>query len=114
MERNIPLLRKTMEHIEAHPDEWRQGSWFTRRLDCGTKACFAGTAILLGSDDEIMWLMSPSLSISGVTKDSGGHVHTAHDRARDLLGLTDKEASILFEPTNTMDGLRYYVDHLCA
>lgn len=32
---NIPLLRKVMEHIESHPDEWDQNYWRTA-TDCGT------------------------------------------------------------------------------
>lgn len=25
---NIPLMRKTMEYIESHPNEWHQANWF--------------------------------------------------------------------------------------
>jgi hypothetical protein len=45
-ELNIPLLRKTMEHIETHPEEWSQTTWAVR-TPCGTTMCFAGTAAFL-------------------------------------------------------------------
>lgn len=25
---NVPLLRKVWEHIDAHPEEWQQNTWF--------------------------------------------------------------------------------------
>lgn len=46
-EYNIPLLRKTLEHIEAHPNEWSQRVWGQRIVGCGTTYCFAGTAAVL-------------------------------------------------------------------
>jgi hypothetical protein len=43
---NAELAYKVLDHIDAHPQQWRQGWWFTE-LDCGTAACFAGWACVL-------------------------------------------------------------------
>lgn len=43
---NVPLLRKTLEHITEHPEEWDQCSWATRS-NCRTACCLAGTAVVL-------------------------------------------------------------------
>lgn len=55
---DVPRLRKALEHITAHPDEWDQGVWMTgKRVDsenavevksanenvCATAGCLAGT-----------------------------------------------------------------------
>lgn len=42
---NIPVLRKGLEHITAHPEEWSQGDWLVR-TECGTAGCLAGTLAL--------------------------------------------------------------------
>jgi hypothetical protein len=73
-----PLLRKALEHIAAHPDEFYMGDWllYTDRLDpddendaaeircvtaatglplpaCGTVACLAGRIVLLSGDETL-------------------------------------------------------------
>jgi L-asparaginase II len=40
---NVPVLRKALEHITAHPEEWRQHSWAVQEAGCGTAYCLAGT-----------------------------------------------------------------------
>lgn len=48
LEINVPLLRKTLEHVREHPEEWRQHSWGQySRLSCGTVGCFAHHAVRL-------------------------------------------------------------------
>lgn len=46
---NVPLLQKALDHIEQHPEEWRQGVWgmATSLNSCGTVACLAGHISLL-------------------------------------------------------------------
>lgn len=39
--KNIPLLQKALDHIEAHPEEWDQRHWGLS-TSCGTVACLAG------------------------------------------------------------------------
>lgn len=47
---NAPLLRKVLEHITEHPDEWFQGMW-AKRSACGTACCVAGhVAVMTGHE----------------------------------------------------------------
>ena len=39
--KNVPLLQKALDHIEAHPEEWDQHHWGLK-TSCGTVACLAG------------------------------------------------------------------------
>lgn len=50
---NLPLLRKVLDHIDAHPDEWNQNEWGiqTERSSCGTAFCIAGhVAVMSGAE----------------------------------------------------------------
>lgn len=99
---NEPLIRKVVDYIEEHPREWEQDHWGVTRYNhppkyapmifddhlvdgpveadswqkCRTTACFAGTALLI-ADAPIT-----SACIS--------------DSARDLLGLSNKQAQDIF------------------
>lgn len=52
---NTELAYRVLDHIDAHPELWRQSSWLDES-ECGTTACFAGWAVLLSgckvSEDE--------------------------------------------------------------
>lgn len=41
---DVPILRKALEHITAHPEEWEQKRWASKTL-CGTSCCLAGTIL---------------------------------------------------------------------
>ena len=41
--RNDALAQAVLDHIREHPEEWSQDAFL-----CGTTACFAGHAVLLG------------------------------------------------------------------
>lgn len=45
--RGAPLAQAVAEYITAHPEEWDQSGWGYKDENCGTTACFAGTAVLL-------------------------------------------------------------------
>jgi hypothetical protein len=78
---NLPLLRRVLDHIDAHADLWNQGHWGRPEdAKCGTAMCIAGWATELADG----W--------------SSGHPRSA---ARDLLGLTEQEADDLFLETIT-------------
>ena len=61
----IALLRKTLDHITAHRDQWNQGVWVNgkaefclRAIDagsCGTVGCLAGWAVLLAGHQVDPW-----------------------------------------------------------
>jgi hypothetical protein len=46
--KNVPLLRKGLEHITVHQDEWDQDEW------CGTSRCLAGHIVTLDGWDQEM------------------------------------------------------------
>lgn len=46
---NAELAYKVLDHIDAHPEQWRQ-DFYVGETDCGTAACFAGWACLLSGE----------------------------------------------------------------
>lgn len=107
---NVPLLRKTIEHITEHPTEWNQESWGVQ-TPCGTSHCFAGHAATL-SGYEPVWYPSwdgtgaPRLMVA-VTRN--GYHESPFFVAADLLGLSHDRALDLFSCSNTMRDLWFYV-----
>jgi len=78
---NLPLLRKVLDHIDAHPEEWRQGGWAIE-TECGTACCIAGFAVAM---------------TEGLVKDSIGDLEPASGRewpvaGRAALGITEAES----------------------
>lgn len=70
------LLRRTLEYIEAHPEEHDQRHW-AQRTACGTTMCIAGTAVMLGIPNaEFAWGVGDSDS----------------NRANQLVGVPVTEA----------------------
>lgn len=81
---NLPLLRKTLEYLEEHPNQHDQYSWGTTikvedalAEKCGTAMCISGWAQILNGADVV------GNSFEGMT----------------ALGLTYQEAEDLFERT---------------
>jgi hypothetical protein len=50
---NAELAYAVLDQIDAHPDQWEQGTWATRSK-CGTAFCFAGWAVVL-SGRTLIW-----------------------------------------------------------
>lgn len=100
---NVPLLRKVLEHIEAHPQEWEQSEW-----RCETGMCFAGTCVdILGAK----WAYPADINDTDLAAliEWDGERRTCWDVARSELGLTDDQVGRLFRAENTLDDLRRYV-----
>ena len=91
---NLDLMRAVREQITKHPETHDQTSW-GERTKCGTTHCIAGWACALNGDT-IQWEPDESVgeSASSVTTKDGQL--PIDDRARELLGLDDFEASDLF------------------
>lgn len=89
MELNIPLIRKTMEYIEAHPDEWNQKYWFATSL-CGTTMCFAGTVAYLAG------ATFPENNDGYYCTAPDGRVRSIENFAIEQLGLSAAAASDIF------------------
>lgn len=126
---NVPLLSKTMDHIEAHPEEWDQSMWATRKNpQCGTIACFAGTSVLLADPDAKMLFIADggyldledgesiyvAPSSAALCVDGTGRTRRIDNYAKQLLGLNSTQAANLFRGTNTMNHLRRYVAELTS
>jgi hypothetical protein len=88
-ELNIPLLRKTMEYIEAHPEKWDQGDWVSFGPTCKTTMCFAGTAAYLAGA-----VMVPG-DIERCTLPDGSR-ESIPGYAIEQLGLSDAQADAIF------------------
>ena len=98
---NTSLLRLTLKTIEENPEHWNQGLYA-----CGTKYCFAGTAVLL----------SRGLPVGIHAKDFYANypsIQTGPEAER-VLGLSWEQASMLFYSGSTLDELRRYVAELYA
>lgn len=131
---NTELLNKTLDYIEAHPDEWKQDRWATK-TDCGTSYCFAGWALTLASVPVIFDDDEPVVStdtLNGALTKLGADIwetdgyETVRNAAEALLGIEDmllldledgelySAADVLFEADNSLERLRKYVGELCA
>lgn len=115
---NVDLLRRTLAHIEANPDEWDQTHW-----RCETAMCFAGWACDLAGgqwyeDDPTGMYRDELIAEDG---DTGPYMHsrngvrTIHvdDRARRVLGIDEPQADRLFDAVNNLHDLRRIVGALC-
>lgn len=95
---NVPLLRKTLEHITEHRQEWYQGAWAIR-TECGTAYCLAGHAVVLSGHE----IRVPEGEYQlGYATASGEYVSEV---AMEELGLTEWEAERLFAEHNTLPTL---------
>lgn len=88
---NTPLLRKTLEHITAHPEEHAQGLW-AKRTACGTACCVAGWAVQFTGHDLLFDLNGDAEHV--VTAD--GDVVSISEIAEQELGLTERQSEKLF------------------
>jgi hypothetical protein len=103
---NAELAYAVLDHIDAHPEQWRQGWWLTK-LDCGTAACFAGWACILSGDKPV--LDDPDedgdeIEFSLVELVDGSKAHI-EERAAQLLGIGPDRAYNLFSADNSRKDL---------
>lgn len=113
--KNYPLLRKTMEHIEAHRDEHDQSGW-GRKEACGSTMCFAGHAVVLDGHNVIWTEIEDGHSVMSyveMTDGSGDELSPMAAGAR-VLGLDLDESSHLFLACMKLSNVRLYVDHLLS
>lgn len=99
---NVPLLRKVLEHITEHPEEWNQATW-ARETACGSVCCVAGhAAVMTGHtlkyEDGRAYVTTDGRSIMEV--------------AAEELGLGDTQAINLFDGSNRLSTLWSYASHL--
>ncbi|MFI7705529.1 hypothetical protein [Nonomuraea sp. NPDC049480] len=125
--RNTELLRATLAHIEANPEQWWQGDHRGpgRR---GEILDFAARAVVLaggvwafgpvqhGPDRALNFLIEESGDSAGdVELVRGVRVVDVRARAKRVLGLDEETARDLFhEGIENVEELRELVDALCA
>lgn len=105
MEKNIELLRKTLEHMKRFPEKHDQGNWINFDADifppaasaCATTMCTAGHAAALAGADvptygqiyDIGWKLDKDGKLSIL----GQHVS---EWAADKLGMNGDEQNYIF------------------
>lgn len=104
---NAELAYRVLDHIEAHPEEWYQGRWYSE-LSCGTTACFAGHAVLLAGG-KIVQRIRPFYLAQIPGSDI---LNDIRDAARSVLGISEWGADCLFSASNDLEDLRDWVAHL--
>jgi hypothetical protein len=91
---DVARLRKELEYITAHPEEWDQSTWGRRTTrSCGTVACLAGNTVL-HADEEVVWELGRMIGVNDG--------QSIPERARELLGLNEVEAEDLFAGGNSL------------
>jgi hypothetical protein len=101
---NLPLLRKALSQIRI-PGAWDQTSWMrTTRSECGTTGCIAGWAVALIDRYDLLFNRvndSDELFVEMVQDRETGEEEYVEVVAARELGLTDREAEVLFDGGNT-------------
>lgn len=105
---NIPYARKVLEHLQAHPEEHAQSLWGYRSA-CGTKACIAGTAVLMDSETTVLW--SSMGDLAGRVSVNNRYMDI-EQRAAQLLGLKQPDKYDLFNNENNGGALKQLADYL--
>lgn len=105
---NIPLARKVLEHIEAHPEEHAQAH-FASKNECGTTACIAGHALLLSGAYRIDNFDGDEFDFFEA---STGKLVLPSDTAQGLLGLTHDQREELFFALQDKDEALEYLRNL--
>jgi hypothetical protein len=108
---NLPLLRKVLDHIDAHPEEWDQEVYgtLTDASPCGTAFCVAGHALnmvgrfTLGNHPNGGTMMLDGRAALGAE---------VGDAAADLLGLTEAERRALFSMFNSRESVQYAAERI--
>lgn len=120
--RNVHELETVMTHILDHPEEWDQSNW------CGTTMCFAGHVAMrngckaavvsqLNEFGATEWRQVELGSQTFIVRDHYVHdpLHkrvSVREYSRDMLGLEDDEADLLFSGSNGIEDLQHIVKGL--
>jgi hypothetical protein len=121
--RNTAELEAVMQYIGDHPEEWDQEMWW-----CESTACFAGHVaarngchlnVTSPHPYRLRSVMThspcyPRLTplYDQVVDDPARKPITVREYARDVLGLTDEEADLLFSGSNELEDLQHIVKGL--
>lgn len=122
---NVPLLRKALEDVTAHPEEWNQGGWAVRLLQgkdgaplsvdesrrlwvtpgsaqptqCGTACCLAGNVVIKQLGGKPLFA---DVYFNATEVELNGQRHTIQYAAQQHLGLMPNQADELFASDNSL------------
>ncbi len=114
MEKNLPLLKETMQVILANPELHNNSTWIS---PCDSTMCYAGhAAMLAGAEFDFEryeangqeWLVDET-GKARIWCSSGSSISIS-SYAQEKLGLSDTEANYLFYANRTVDELVEAVD----
>lgn len=119
---NTKLLNDTVRVIQAQPEKYYQGTWISNQETCGTTMCFAGHAAVLAgaetpdpSKHEIAdWYVEKGTNKYLNWRQAGhsGPYESVRQYATNALGITDAEASYLFDGDRSWDSILTAVEEL--
>jgi hypothetical protein len=96
-ELNIPLMTEVLYHVEANPKSFDMSMWAS---ECGTVGCIALHACLLSGYEMVGKDRGEVITVRFPGKDGVYHVSAT---AKELLGLSEHDADLLFLHTNTVN-----------
>lgn len=101
---DVELLRKELEYVTAHRDEWDQKYWMQRssKTTCGTVACLAGNAVLHSDRFTVKVEQVGSKHHYNPVRASDGTWVSWLRAGREVFGLSAREADRLFDSSNTL------------
>lgn len=108
----LARLDAALAWIDEHPEQHDQGSWVSRRPDCGTTCCVAGAVVILAGGVPI-W-DDGDLDAYMVTMPGGDGNQVIESVAMELLGIGFPVVEDLFYHATTLQGLRAVRDRLAA
>ena len=85
---NVTNLKKTRDHIAAHPDGFDQTRWMHY---CGTPGCIAGYAVMACGGTLV-----PEHHQRDRCMTADGEMMRADEHAEDLLELTGDQSKVMF------------------
>lgn len=97
---DVPRLRKELEYVTAHREQWSQGTWL-HRTSCGTVGCFAGNVALNAGYLPVYERSKHTTTLTVRLSHEHDDRHVA-DVAAEVLGLSVKQLNSLFAATNTL------------
>jgi hypothetical protein len=107
---NLQKLDEAIAHIEKHPEQHDQGSWFAR-TPCGTVACLAGTVALLDGWSPAWPQRHDEFAYTARKGSARRPVRTV---AREILDATRVQESALFFRASSIEDIKRYRDLIAA
>jgi hypothetical protein len=107
---NIKLLRDTLEYVRSHPEKWNQLNW-AYKDDCGTKYCFAGTAVHLAGY-KFQWERGNNIDKDRLvgSRISGGEL--IREKAQTLFDISFDQSEDLFNAENSIFDIERLINQI--